>query len=73
MYGENRFLFGCFLVSHVLDIFVSKNEATQLVGVFFEFFERKLWIWINGLNSIKRPHSSITVPWYLNFARMTVI
>ena len=37
MYGENRFLFGCFLVSHVLDIFVSKNEATQLVGVFLHF------------------------------------
>ena len=45
MYDENRFLFGCFLVSHVLDIFVSKNEATQLVGVnfFFSFFvKRKL-------------------------------
>ena len=37
MYDENRFLFGCFLVSHVLDIFVSKNEATQLVGVNFFF------------------------------------
>ena len=38
MYDENRFLFGCFLVSHVLDIFVSKNEATQLVGVNFLIF-----------------------------------
>ena len=38
MYDENRFFVWMFLVSHVLDIFVSKNEATQLVGVnFFHF------------------------------------
>ena len=40
MDDENHFLFGCFLVSHVLDLYVlMKNEALSLVVVNFKFFE----------------------------------
>ena len=63
MDDENRFMFGCFLVSHVLDIFVSKRRPINWSKLIFNIFgKRKLWIWINGLNSFKRPYSSITVP-----------
>lgn len=37
-------------------------------SIFYFFVKRKSWIWINGLNSFKRPYSSITVPVNFNSA-----